>query len=149
MSNLLKAVRSGLQCFSPGYDHNHKFKWKLCHCLKLNPINGSSHLKMATVDSAGRGPSNSGQLRLFSAEMHMEWLKHRLCWSMFTQHHPAAPPPTTEMPVSPSSPVFCWTYRPASLHFLNTSAGISCGRFHRVVLDPSTDGSLPWVQWVK
>lgn len=72
MSNFLKAVRAELQCFSPGYDQNHKFKWKLCHCLKLNPVNRSSNLKMITVDSEGQGPSNSGQLRIFSAEMHME-----------------------------------------------------------------------------
>lgn len=70
MSNFWKAIHSVVQCFSPGYDQNHKFKWKLCHFLKLNPINDPSYLKVVTVDSEGQVLSNYGKLAVyFFAEM--------------------------------------------------------------------------------
>lgn len=69
MSNFWKAIHSVLQCFPPGYDQNHKFKWKLCHFLKLNAINESFDLKMITVETEDLVPSSHGKLTTLPAEM--------------------------------------------------------------------------------
>lgn len=69
MSNFWKVIHTVLQCFSSGYDQNHKIKWKLCHFLKLNAINESFDLKMTTVDTEDLVLSSYFKLTILSAEM--------------------------------------------------------------------------------
>lgn len=72
MSNFWKAIHSVLQCFSPGYDQNHKNKWKLWHFLKLNAIIESFDLKIITVDTEDLVFSSYGKLTTHSAKMSMK-----------------------------------------------------------------------------